>query len=260
MREIMLEQRMNTYRDATNYKLPPRVHSVVELRGQSYRTFCRNFNTPFDDDVITCMNETMKYICNSIRGCIFGYTYGDTIMLLISEYQPMNQLPWMNNDIQKIDSVLASKATLKFNQLIHDAMVKKGVTDRSPVMLFDAHVFSVPKVDVVNYFIYQQNACFNMALLNIAHKEYEHSKIVEMSSKELKDALKDEKGIDFETYTEKYKFGYSIRKVAKKVEVQDRDNPDQTIEVYKSYWEDLRVAPSFALDREYIYSLFKKGE
>lgn len=41
---------------------------------RTFRTFTRGFQKPFDEVLIKSMQETMKYLCENIQGCILGYT------------------------------------------------------------------------------------------------------------------------------------------------------------------------------------------
>lgn len=58
------------------------------------------------------MQETMKYLCENIQGCILGYTQSDEITLVLIDYQKLTTDAWFDYNVQKICSVAASMATL----------------------------------------------------------------------------------------------------------------------------------------------------
>ena len=39
------------------------------------------------------MRETMKYLCENIQGCIFGYTQSDEITFLLQDYKELSAAP-----------------------------------------------------------------------------------------------------------------------------------------------------------------------
>jgi tRNA(His) 5'-end guanylyltransferase len=62
----------------------------------------------------------MKYLCENIQGCVFGYTQSDEISLLLIDYKRFNSSAWFDNEIQKMCSISASLATLSFNINFHN--------------------------------------------------------------------------------------------------------------------------------------------
>ena len=52
------------------------------------------------------MQETMKYLCENIQGCVLGYTQSDEITLVLIDYQKLTTDAWFDYNVQKICSVL----------------------------------------------------------------------------------------------------------------------------------------------------------
>lgn len=89
---------------------------VVRLEGVCFHTFTRGFKKPFDDILVKTMQDTMKYLCENIQGCVLGYTQSDEISLVLTDYAELTTDAWFGNNLQKMCSVSASMTTLAFNK------------------------------------------------------------------------------------------------------------------------------------------------
>ena len=70
-----LGRRIKTYyEEIPKTKLMRRCPVAVRLDGKAFHTFTRGFDKPFDEVLGEAMRETMKYLCENIQGCVFGYT------------------------------------------------------------------------------------------------------------------------------------------------------------------------------------------
>ena len=47
---------------------------IIRLDGKAFHSVTRGFKRPFDEILIKTMQETMKYLCENIQGCVLGYT------------------------------------------------------------------------------------------------------------------------------------------------------------------------------------------
>ena len=74
------------------------------------------------------MQETMKFLCENIQGCVFGYTQSDEITLILVDYKKINSSAWSDYEVQKITSIAASMATMKFNQIFSKLVKDEGNT------------------------------------------------------------------------------------------------------------------------------------
>lgn len=67
--------RMKTfYEQIPKTKLMRRCPVAIRIDGKAFHTFTRGFHKPFDEVLIKSMQETMKYLCENIQGCVLGYT------------------------------------------------------------------------------------------------------------------------------------------------------------------------------------------
>lgn len=112
-----LGTRMKTfYEEIPKTKLMRRVPVAIRIDGRSFHTFTRKFQKPFDEVLIKSMQDTMKYLCENIQGCVMGYTQSDEITLILVDYKKLTSDAWFDYEVQKMCSVSASIATMAFNQ------------------------------------------------------------------------------------------------------------------------------------------------
>lgn len=111
-----LAKRMKEYEAVSKTRLMKRTPVVLRLDGKAFHTFTRSFQKPFDEVLIKTMQETMKYLCENIQGCVLGYTQSDEITLVLIDYKKFNTASWFDYEVQKMCSIAASMATMAFNK------------------------------------------------------------------------------------------------------------------------------------------------
>ena len=111
-----LAKRMKRYEQVTNDVLIIRMPVIIRIDGKAFHTFTRGFQKPFDEILIKSMQETMKFLCENIQGCVFGYTQSDEISLVLVDYKNIGTDSWLDYRVQKICSITASMATMAFNK------------------------------------------------------------------------------------------------------------------------------------------------
>lgn len=84
-----LAKRIKKYKAVAKSVLMSRVSVVIRIDGRSFHTFTRGFKRPFDEVLIKTMQETTKYLCENIQGCVLGYTQSDEISLVLVDYQKL---------------------------------------------------------------------------------------------------------------------------------------------------------------------------
>ena len=158
------------YEKIPRHYLMKRTPVAIRLDGKAFHTFTRGFERPYDKVLGDTMVQTMKYLCENIQGCVFGYTQSDEITLILIDYQTLDTDAWFDYEVQKICSIAASMATLAFNKYFdketdewfsanaggdysyEDALIKacqKGAT-------FDARCFNIPREEVANLIYWRQ--------------------------------------------------------------------------------------------------------
>ena len=119
-----LAKRMKDYESVSKTRLIKRMPVIIRIDGRAFHTFTKGFKRPFDEVLIKTMQETMKYLCENIQGCVLGYTQSDEITLTLIDYQTLDTSPWFDNEVQKICSITASMATMAFNKFFQQNVEK----------------------------------------------------------------------------------------------------------------------------------------
>ena len=104
------------YEQIPKIKLMRRTPVICRIDGKAFHTFTRGFQRPFDEVLIKTMQETTKYLCENIQGCVLGYTQSDEISLVLVDYQRFETSAWFDYEVQKMCSITSSMATMAFNK------------------------------------------------------------------------------------------------------------------------------------------------
>lgn len=218
------------YEKIPKTKLMRRCPVICRLDGRSFHTFTRGFKRPFDDVLIKTMQETAKYLCENVQGCVLAYTESDEISLLLIDYQRFETSAWFDYEVQKICSIAASMATLAFNKYLavnydewgyanlpgwDDGGINNKVEDsllrleesysKSIKMgaMFDARAFNIPKEEVCNYFYWRQLDASRNSIQMVGQENFSHKELQNKSCNDIQNMLMTQKGInwnDFPTY------------------------------------------------------------
>lgn len=159
------------YEQISKTKLLRRMPVALRIDGKAFHTFTKGFKKPFDNILMTAMQNTMKYLCENIQGCIFGYTQSDEITLILIDYQTLTTSAWFDYEVQKMCSIAASMATLAFNRefhkLVNDYVYEFYDEDTKAYTItlrkaeakgamFDCRAFNIPKEEVANLIYWRQ--------------------------------------------------------------------------------------------------------
>ena len=198
--------RMKQYEAVSKTSLVQRMPVILRLDGCHFHTFTKGFIKPFDDVMIKSMQDTMKYLCENIQNCVFGYTQSDEITLVLVDYKNLNSSQWFDNEVQKMCSVAASMAGMFFTRCfaynalyadVDDEQYKKYENAIACGAYFDCRAFNVPKEDVCNCIIYRQQDATRNSIQSLAQANFSHKALYGLSCNMLQDKLMVEKGINW---------------------------------------------------------------
>lgn len=213
-----LGTRMKTfYEMIPKTKLLRRIPVIIRVDGKAFHTFTRNFQKPFDDVLIESMQETMKYLCENIQGCVLGYTQSDEITLVLIDYKRLNSSAWFDYEIQKLCSIAASMATMAFNKFFFEnskrymdkygypkeTMIKYGdqilayVKAVNRGAMFDARCFNIPKEEVTNLIYWRQLDASRNSIQMVGQANFSHKELQNKSCNDIQDMLMTQKGINW---------------------------------------------------------------
>lgn len=209
-----LGNRMKTfYEEVPKTKLMRRMPVIIRIDGKSFHTFTRGFQKPFDEVLIKTMQETTKYLCENIQGCVLGYTQSDEITLVLVDYKKFETYAWFDYEIQKMCSIAASMATMAFNRLffknvydykiehksdfirfdifnIYDKAIERGA-------MFDARCFNIPKEEVTNCIYWRQLDASRNSIQMVGQANFSHKELQNKSCSDIQDMLMTQKGINW---------------------------------------------------------------
>lgn len=276
MDKTSLGDRMkNNYENISRYYLTRRTPVIIRIDGKAFHTFTRGFKKPFDDILVKSMQETMKYLCENIQGCVLGYTQSDEISLVLTDYAELTTDAWFGNNLQKMCSVSASMATLAFNKAFNDNIVKyidgrldagRGITDdlteytkilinaRNKGAMFDSRAFSIPKEEVCNYFIFRQQDATRNSIQSVGQANFSDKELHKKSTKDIQDMLMTQKGINWNDYATTLKRGSCCIKADDSLTEYDEAGNICSY-TQRSKWVIDNEIPIFTQDRNYIERL-----
>ena len=224
-----LGTRMKTYYEQIpKTKLMRRMPVIIRIDGKAFHTFTRGFQKPFDEVLIKSMQETTKYLCENIQGCVLGYTQSDEITLVLVDYQKLETAAWFDYEVQKMCSIAASMATMAFNKFFKQSvdraiweyknslvpqcveMQNEMATYHATLLqavdkgaMFDARVFNIPKEEVTNCIYWRQLDASRNSVQMVGQSYFSHKELQNKSCSNIQDMLMGQKGInwnDFPTY------------------------------------------------------------
>lgn len=215
-----LGARMKTfYEQIPKTKLMRRCPVAIRIDGKAFHTFTRGFHKPFDEVLIKSMQETMKYLCENIQGCVLGYTQSDEITLILVDYKKLTSSAWFDYEVQKICSIAASMATMAFNNIfskyvkefdlelayndngidteenrklweIYKKAINKGA-------MFDARCFNIPKEEVTNLVYWRQLDASRNSIQMVGQANFSHKELQNKSCNDIQDMLMTREGINW---------------------------------------------------------------
>ena len=247
------------YEQIPKTRLMRRTPVAIRVDARAFHTFTRGFKKPFDRVLMKSMQETMKYLCQNIQGCVLGYTQSDEITLILVDYQTLTSGAWFDYEVQKMCSISASMATMAFNKAFeHNVMEWRDDLGRSDEDLeeafklldvylkaiekgamFDARCFNIPKEEVTNLIYWRQLDATRNSIQMVGQANFSHTQLQGKSCNDIQDMLMLQKGINWNNFPVECKRGTCCIKTDKGWIV------DKNIPIFKGE------------DREYIDKLIR---
>lgn len=194
-----LGNRMKCYEKVSQTKLMKRTPVAIRIDGKAFHTFTRGMEKPFDKVLVESMQETMKYLCENIQGCVFGYTQSDEITLILTDYATFETSAWFDYEVQKICSIAASMATMKFNQIFRNKTSNSEYFlerySKSDGAMFDARCFNISKEEVCNLVYWRQLDAIRNSIQSIGQAHFSHKELQNKTCEMIKEMLRAREGV-----------------------------------------------------------------
>lgn len=267
----------NNYENVNRFYLTRRMPIVIRTDMKAGHTFTKGMKKPFDDIFVKTMQDTMKYLCENIQGCVLGYTQSDEISLVLVDYAELTTDAWFGNNLQKMCSVSASMATLAFNKAFTRNISKQSKRfyteyleekDASYIetleiamnkgTMFDSRVFTIPKEEVCNYMLWRQQDATRNSILSVGQANFSHKDLHGKSCNNIQDMLMTQKGINWNDCATTLKRGSCCIKVDDGLAQYDEAG-NICGYTQRSQWIIDNEIPIFSQDRNYIERLINVG-
>ena len=250
----ILGNRIKSYEgQESDRRFMPLLPICVRLDGRSFSNFTNGFKRPYDSYFSRLMIDTTKYLVEKTNACI-GYTQSDEISLVFYSDKVERQV-FFDGRIQKMNSVLASMCSVKFNASLskmvdrvylenpYNSCLIKRWNDKSKQMpVFDCRVWIVPnQMEACNTLLWRELDATKNAL-SMATREYYSTKELFKKNSSDKNEMLFKKGVNFNDYPTFFKRGTYIQRrvVTKKFTAEEieklppkhaaRKNPDLIVE------------------------------
>lgn len=283
------------YEQIPKVKLMRRTPVIIRIDGKAFHTFTKGFARPFDEILIKTMQETTKYLCENIQGCVLGYTQSDEISLVLVDYQRFETAAWFDYEIQKMCSVAASMATMAFNKIFPDNIDRayqeefyklgldqednfSGKEDYSKVQeelkkkydiyydkvnkaMFDARVFNIPKEEVTNCIYWRQIDAARNSVQMVGQANFSYKELHCKTCSNIQDMLMEQKGINWNDFPTYQKRGACVIKEEYILETDKKEeNCEDITKEIRTHWIIDKEIPLFKGEgRQYIESLVMVG-
>lgn len=255
------------YEQVPKYRLMRRTPVAIRIDGKAFHTFTRGFQKPFDEVLITSMQNTMKYLCENIQGCVLGYTQSDEITLILVDYKKLNSSAWFDYELQKMCSIAASMATMAFNKFFDSEVRKWAYENQSNInvndlrstyynailkgAMFDARAFNIPKEEVTNLLYWRQVDAARNSVQMAARAKFSHSECENKNQSQLQEMLFQTYGINWNDYPTHMKRGSCC--------IKEYIALDEN--TLRSFWRIDTEIPMFkGEDREYVERFIQPEE
>ena len=273
------------YEQVPKTRLVRRMPVAIRIDGKAFHTFTRGFQKPFDKVLMTTMQETTKYLCENIQGCVFGYTQSDEITLILVDYKELDTSAWFDYEVQKLCSISASMATMAFNKFFErnaenyiqncatdyetDGLYGKGTPEYQLCeiytkaidkgAMFDARCFNIPKEEVTNLVYWRQLDAARNSVQMVGQANFSHKELQNKSCNIIQDMLHEQKGINWNDFPVDCKRGAAV--IKKKIGTNIAAACGIAGATYENRWVIDRDMPMLkGEDRKYLDDLVYVGE
>lgn len=227
------------YEEIPKTKLMRRTPVIIRIDGKAFHSFTRGFEKPFDKILIKTMQETTKYLCENIQGCVLGYTQSDEISLVLIDYQKLETAAWFDYEVQKMCSIAASMATMAFNRFFVEEIAawqnktfprdylgyNTGTISEIDITLletyekaiikgamFDARCFNIPREEVTNCIYWRQLDATRNSIQMVGQANFSHKELQGKTCNMIQDMLMTQKGINWNDFPAYLKRGTAVIK------------------------------------------------
>ena len=219
--DLTLKERMKSLQATRDYKLDKDSYILCHIDGRAFsKMIKKRFRLPFDDEFMRMMDDTAAYVCENVQGAKLAYVQSDEISIVITNFkyevgELLQGSSFFDYRLCKLQSIIASLATAKFNQLYTIRMLSMD-SDKSfnqqinemPLIQFDCKCWDVKMYeDMFAWFKFRQNDCIRNSKQQFAQAYCSHKDLLNKNSDEQILYCKLKTGNDWDALSGQYKYG-----------------------------------------------------
>ena len=259
--DLTLKERMKYLQWLRDYKLDKDSYILCHIDGRAFsKMIKKRFKLPFDDEFMQMMDETAAYVCENVQGAKCAYVQSDEITIVITSFkyegdELINGSAFFDYRLCKLQSIIASLATAKFNQLYTLRMINED-SDKSikqqineiPLIQFDCKCWDVNTYDdMFAWFKFRQNDCIRNSKQQFAQAYCSHKDLLNKNSDEQVEYCNIKTGNDWNTLNGKYKYGRIVYRTTYPVQTIN-PKTNEPITVMRSQYSSWIVDKPFTFD------------
>ena len=252
-----LKDKCREYQKRRDYHVDTDKFIIAHIDGRSFSKMIKNkFKKPFDDSFIDMMNKTAQYLCQMVQGTHLAYVQSDEITLIIKKNTEDSDI-FFGGRLCKMQSIIASLATAKFNQLMilynmehYPSINPLNTIENTSLCQFDCKIWDVDNAnDAMAWLLFRNIDCIRNSKQQAAQTYLPHNTLLGLDSDTQIKMLLDEKGVDWNSFSGGEKWGRLIyREKEEKTHTFVNKNGETVTETYvRNAWKphdgiDLTVA------------------
>jgi tRNA(His) 5'-end guanylyltransferase len=217
-------QRIKEYESASEKYLDKTKYTIVRIDGHDFSKWTKGFTKPFDEFIVRAISETSKALMDEFKAVV-AYSQSDEITLILL---PDDNLIYSGR-IQKITSLMASFASMTFNELVREELIselKRGIfgdelgiirkellKSKIGKAFFDCRVFQVDsRIEAFNSLLWRTHDCKRNSKNVFAQQYFTHKVLQGMTSEEIVTMCDSVLGHRWSDLPDKYKYGVIWKK------------------------------------------------
>ena len=259
--DLTLKDRMKSLQATRDYKLDKDSYILCHLDGRAFsKMIKKRFNLPFDDEFMHMMDETGAYVCENVQGAKLAYVQSDEISIVITNFkyevgELLQGSSFFDYRLCKLQSIIASLATAKFNQLYtlwminedSDKSIRQQINEISLIQ-FDCKCWDVSEyVDMFAWFKFRQNDCIRNSKQQFAQSYCSHKDLLNKNADEQVEYCKLNTGKDWNFLNEKYKYGRLVYRTTYPIQIIN-PKTGELINVIRSKYSPCIVDKPFTIE------------
>ena len=259
--DLTLKERMKYLQWLRDYKLDKDSYILCHIDGRAFsKMIKKRFKLPFDDEFMHMMDETAAYVCENVQGAKCAYVQSDEITIVITSFkyegdELINSSAFFDYRLCKLQSIIASLATAKFNQLYtlwminedSDKSIKQQINE-IPLIQFDCKCWDVNTYDdTFAWFKFRQNDCIRNSKQQFAQAYCSHKDLLNKNSDEQVEYCNLKTGNDWNALSGKYKYGRIVYRTTYPMQTIN-PKTNEPITVMRSQYSSWIVDKPFTFD------------